>query len=65
KRIVYTEPYPDSISEKIFLKDGVRHIKIDQFEGVKSPSFHKLFKPPVNIKEQQSIHHLHGGPMKT
>ena len=60
KRIVYTEPYPDSISEKIFLKDGVRHIKIDQFEGVKSPSFHKLFKPPVNIKEQQSIHHLHG-----
>lgn len=60
KRIVYTEPYPDSISEKIFLKDGVRHIKIDQFEGVKSPSFHKLFKPPVNIKEQQSIQHLHG-----
>jgi dCMP deaminase len=58
KRIVYTEPYPDSISEKIFLKDGVRHINIDQFEGVKSPSFHKLFKPPVNIKEQQSIKHL-------
>lgn len=58
RRIVYTEPYPDSISEKIFLKDGVRHIKINQFEGVKSPSFHQLFKPPVNIKEQQSIQHL-------
>lgn len=58
KRIVYTEPYPDSISEKIFLKDGVRHINIHQFEGVKSPSFHKLFKPPVNIKEQQSIQHI-------
>lgn len=58
KRIVYTEPYPDSISENIFLKDGVRHIRINQFEGVKSPSFHKLFKPPVNIKEQQTIKHL-------
>lgn len=58
KRIVYTEPYPDSISEKIFLKDGVRQINIHQFEGVKSPSFHKLFKPPVNIKEQQSIQNI-------
>lgn len=57
-RVVYTEPYPDSISENIFLKDGVRHIQINQFEGVKSPSFHKLFKPPVNIKEEQTIRHL-------
>lgn len=55
KRIVYTEPYPESLSETIFLKDGVRQILIEQFEGVKSPSFHRLFKSPFDIKEYQII----------
>lgn len=54
-RIVYTEPYPDSLSETIFLKDGVRQIAIEQFEGVKSPSFHRLFKSAVDLKEYQTI----------
>ena len=54
-RIVYTEPYPDSLSETIFLKDGVRQISIEQFEGVKSPSFFRLFKPAMDLKEYQII----------
>ena len=54
-RIVYTEPYPDSLSEKLFLKDGIRQISIEQFEGVKSPSFFRLFKPAFDLKEYQSI----------
>lgn len=58
KRIVYTEPYPESISEKIFLKDGVRQIKVEQFEGVKSSSFFKLYKAPFNLKESQMLDDL-------
>ena len=54
-RIVYTEPYPDSLSEKLFLKDGIRQISIEQFEGVKSPSFFRLFKPAFDLKEYQTI----------
>ena len=54
-RIVYTEPYPDSLSERIFLKDGVRQITIEQFEGVKSPSYFRLFKPAFDLKEYQMI----------
>lgn len=56
-RIVYTEPYPDSLSETIFLKDGVRQISIEQFEGVKSPSYFRLFKPAFDLKEYQMIDH--------
>lgn len=54
-RIVYTEPYPDSLSETVFLKDGVRQISIEQFEGVKSASFHRLFKAAIDLKEYQTI----------
>lgn len=54
-RIVYTEPYPDSLSETLFLKDGIRQISIEQFEGVKSPSFFRLFKPAFDLKEYQTI----------
>jgi len=54
-RIVYTEPYPDSLSETLFLKDGIRQISIEQFEGVKSPSFFRLFKPSFDLKEYQAI----------
>lgn len=55
KRIVYIEPYPESISESIFLKDGVRHIDIDQFEGVKANSYYKLFKSQLDRKDLQKI----------
>lgn len=59
RRIVYTEPYPDSISESIFLRDGVRHISFEQFEGVKSNSFFKLFKSPLDTKDMQRVNDLY------
>lgn len=59
KRIVYTEPYPESISESIFLKDGVRDINLEQFEGVKSNSFYKLFKSPLDRKDMQKINDIY------
>ena len=54
-RIAYTEPYPDSLSETIFLKDVIRQISIEQFEGVKSPSFFRLFKPEFDLKEDPTV----------
>lgn len=57
-RIYFTEPYPNSISEKVFLKDGIRHIKIRQFEGVKSFSYFKLYKTLYDKKEAQKIDDL-------
>jgi len=45
-RIYFTEPYPNSISENVFLKDGIRNIEVRQFEGVKSFSYFKLYKTP-------------------
>jgi len=59
RRIVYTEPYPDCISESIFLRDGVRHISFEQFEGVKSNSFFKLFKSPLDTKDMQRVNDLY------
>lgn len=55
KKIFYTEPYPKSISENVFLKDGIRKIKINQFEGVKSFSYFKLYKPHLDRKEAQLL----------
>lgn len=57
-RIYYTEPYPNSISENIFLKDGIRNIEIRPFEGVKSFSYFKLYKPKYDKKEAQKIDDL-------
>jgi deoxycytidylate deaminase len=57
-RIYYTEPYPNSISEKVFLKDGIRNIQIRQFQGVKSYSYFKLFKPLYDKKEAQKMDDL-------
>lgn len=54
-KIFYTEPYPNSISENIFLKDGNREIQIKQFEGVKSSSYFKLFRPKYDKKEAQKF----------
>lgn len=59
-RIVYTEPYPGSISEKFFLKDGTKLPDIKQFEGVKFIAYSRLFMPRFNKKEQQLFHKLEG-----
>ncbi|WP_172408175.1 deaminase [Desulfosporosinus sp. FKA] len=56
--VYYTEPYPNSISERLFLKDGIRRIEIRQFEGVKSFSYFKLYKPLYDKKEAQKIDDL-------
>ena len=58
KKVVFTEPYPDSISEDVFFKDGSHSIELVQFEGVKSYSYFKLYKPSVNKKEFQSQERL-------
>ncbi len=56
KNIYYTEPYPDSISQNVFLNDGIEKIKTVQFEGVKSFSYFRLFKPHLDRKEAQYLH---------
>ena len=53
KKVVYTEPYPESISEDVFFKDGSHTIELIQFEGVKSHSYYRLYKSPVDKKEFQ------------
>ena len=53
KKVIYTEPYPESISEDVFLKDGAHTIELLQFEGVKSHSYYRLYKATVDIKEFQ------------
>lgn len=55
KKIVYTEPYPEAISEDVFLKDGIRTIEIQPFEGVKSHSYYRLYKSPFDLKDIQAI----------
>jgi len=55
KKIVYCEPYPKSVSMDVFLKEGISEIKMIPFEGVKSPSFFRLFKPNLDIKDLQKI----------
>ncbi len=55
KRIVYCEPYPKSVSMEVFVKEGIKKIDIIPFEGVKSPSFFRLFKPYMDIKELQEL----------
>lgn len=62
-KIYYTEPYPNSISENVFLQDGVRNITVKQFEGVKSFSYFKLFNPKVDKKEAQKINKNIGYPL--
>ena len=39
----------------VFLKEGISEIKMIPFEGVKSPSFFRLFKPNLDIKDLQKI----------
>lgn len=53
KRVIYTEPYPESISEDVFFKDGSHFIELVQFEGVKSHSYYRLYKSTIDKKEFQ------------
>ena len=53
--VVYTEPYPDSISQMVILKDGIKRIKLTQFEGVKSHSYFRLYKSNMDRKERIEI----------
>lgn len=53
--VIYTEPYPDSISQMVILKDGVKRIKLTQFEGVKSHSYFRLYKANMDRKERIEI----------
>jgi deoxycytidylate deaminase len=51
RKVVYTEPYPRSLSQDVFFRDGLRNIELAQFEGVKSHSYYRLYKATVNKKE--------------
>jgi deoxycytidylate deaminase len=55
KKVVYTEPYPRSISRDVFFQDGTRKIEFDQFEGVKSQSYFRLYKAVIDKKEFQIL----------
>lgn len=54
-KIIYCEPYPKSISNSVFFPEHLRKIEIVPFDGVKSPSFFRLFKSFLSIKDAQSI----------
>ena len=55
RTIYYTEPYPESISEQVFLEDGTKIIERIPFEGVKSHSYFRLFKSVYDKKELSKI----------
>lgn len=68
-RIVYTEPYPGAISERIFLREGVGAPSVEQFEGVKSSAYFRLFKPRISPKDREAAlaerEHQSEGPGET
>lgn len=53
KKVIYSEPYPESISEDVFFKDGSHSIELVQFEGIKSHSYYRLYKSAIDKKEFQ------------
>lgn len=53
RKVVFTEPYPESISEDVFFKDGSHSVELVQFEGVKSHSYYRLYKATIDKKEFQ------------
>ncbi len=55
RTVYYTEPYPESISDEVFFKDGVKSIQRVPFEGVKSYSYFRLYKPIYDKKELSLI----------
>jgi deoxycytidylate deaminase len=57
-QIIYTEPYPDSLSLDLVLSAGTHRVKIQQFEGVMSHGYYRLYKsiwPKKDMQEMQSI----------
>ena len=58
-KVIYVDPYPESLSEEIYLHDGVKRVVTEQFEGVKPFAYIKLFNPNINLKERQNL--LKGG----
>lgn len=54
KKIVYTQVYPGTWAHA-FRTDGIRNINFEQFEGVKSPGYYRLFKPDYPLKDAQAI----------
>jgi dCMP deaminase len=58
RKVIYTEPYPRSISKDVFSKDGTRKIEFEQFEGIKSQSYFRLYKSSIDKKEFQMLQTL-------
>jgi deoxycytidylate deaminase len=58
RKVVFTEPYPGSISEDVFFKDGSHSVELIQFEGVKSHSYYRLYKATIDKKEFQTQERL-------
>jgi deoxycytidylate deaminase len=58
KEVVYTEPYPGTISKEVYLEDGVLKVNSRQFEGVKPFGYFQLFKPFPEQKEWQRLNIL-------
>ncbi len=58
REVIYTEPYPESISQDVFLQDGIKKITLIQFEGVKSHSYYRLYKASADKKERQKLTRL-------
>ncbi len=59
RTVIYTEPYPRSISKDVFFEDGSRKIKFEQFEGVKSNSYFRLYKSIIDKKDSQKLNRTH------
>lgn len=57
-QVVYTEPYPGTVSKEIYLEGGVSKVSVRQFEGVKPFGYFKLFKPFHDQKEWQELNIL-------
>ncbi len=55
RKIIYTEPYPEAISGDVFLRDGIKKVDINQFEGVMSHSYYRLYKNVFDEKDLISI----------
>jgi len=53
--VIYCEPYPKSVSMDVFFKETMKKIDLTPFHGVKSPSFFRLFKPQLDIKDLQKL----------
>jgi len=54
--VIYTEPYPGSISEDIYLENAFSKIKVRQFEGVMPHKYFKLFKVVDDQKDWQKMY---------